>query len=165
MTKLGDIYQTNTRPIRFFQLVGFDETQLGSEVIAVLKGDAPSYPSDIELSRLIASGAEFFTHAMVAVGLKDGSWKKIASGPVVDAKKAIFKVAYYKDDLPDIEPYEADNYHSWVIWAISGKWKQIGSKIDKYPDAELGMVYPPEDILYRIEHGEYPGVPYYGQVR
>lgn len=167
MSKIGEIYQINgLEHKRYFQLVASDITQLNSDVIAVLsyKGDLPSKPAAKELNEVTSAGIEFFTHTTVNAGFKD-LWTKIGKAKVVDYKDALFKDIYIKDDFPDWEPYEKDHYHSWVIWQVGGKWKKIGAKIDRYPEAELGMVFSPNNIIYRIEHGQYPGVPYYGQVR
>jgi hypothetical protein len=168
VSKIGEIYRVDTlNPKRYFQLVASDMSQLNSDVIAVFaySGALPEKPTTDDLEHVLKSGVDFFTHTTVSAGPMQHLWSRIGKADPVNYKKALFKDVDYGDDLPDIEPYEADHYHRWVIWKVGKNWKQIGSKIEKYPEAELGMVYPPSDIVYRIEHGEYPGVSYYGQVR
>lgn len=164
MSRIGEVYRVKYKDyIRYFQFVAIDQTTLNSDVIAVFNHKSEN-SEDISLDKIVVSGVEFFTHTTINAGVKQKLWKKVGKTEVVDYSEALFKTAYYKDHLPDIEPFEANSYHSWVIWHVSGEWQHIGADIDKYPQAELGAVYPPEDIVYRIEHGRYDGVPYYGQV-
>lgn len=168
MSKTGEIYQLNAlSPKRYFQYVAKDETALHGDVIAVLnhRGDVSPKPSDEEIQELVNSGTEFFTHTTIEIGVKQGHWSKLGNSKPVDFSKALFKQAFYKDHLPDIEPSDADHYHSWVIWGVGEEWEHIGAEIEKYPQAERGAVFAPQSIVYRIENGKYPGDPYYGQER
>ena len=168
MHKMGGIYQfSSLNPTRYFQLVALDMTCLNSDVIAVFQPvDISEAVSDEErIQRILKTKVAFFTHSMVSIGAKQGEWSKIGTATPVSFKNTLFKDTFYKDDLPDIEPYEADHYHSWVIWHVGEEWQHIGAKVERYPQAELGHVFPPEDITYRVEHGKYFGTPHYGQVR
>ena len=166
---MGGIYEfSELNPKRYFQLVALDMTNLNSDVIAVFQPvDLPNTLSPEErIQQILQTKVEFFTHTMVPLGVKQGVWSKIGTATPVSFKDALFKDIFYKDGLlPDVEPYEADHYHSWVIWHVGGEQRKIGAKVERYPQAELGHVYPPEDIIHRVVHGKYLGVPYYGQVR
>lgn len=165
VSRVGEVYKVPyVDQNRYFQFVAIDQTQLNSDVVAVFK--LTSAPDEIvELDAITSSDIEFFTHTTVNAGVKQSLWEKIGSSDAVDSSGALFKEVYYENGLPDIEPFEADSYHSWIVWNINGEWQHIGADIDKYPNAELGAVFPPGSIVYRIEYGKYEGIPYYGQVR
>lgn len=166
MGKIGEVYRVNDlKPARYFQLVALDLTQLNSDVIAVFSSNNDLTDSTDEIDAIVHSGVEFFTHTTVSAGVSNKLWTKIGKTVVVNCDDALFKDIDYNDDFPDWEPYEKDYYHSWVIWRPNEEWRKIGDRLADYPNAELGAVYPPNDVVYRIEHGKYPGVPYYGQVR
>ena len=165
MSRVGEVYKVPyVDQNRYFQFVAIDQTQLNSDVIAVFKLESAS-DEVAGIDAITQSEIEFFTHTTVNAGINQSLWEKIGSSDVVDSSDALFKEVYYENGLPDIEPFEADSYHSWIIWSINGEWQHIGSEIDKYPNAELGAVFPPDSIVYRIKNGQYEGVPYYGQVR
>lgn len=166
MSKIGDIYVVkDNEHDRYFQLIAIDSTELNSDVIAIFKlktkGRASATPTDIT-----TSGIEFCVHTTVSAGVRQGLWKKIGTADVGEYSKVLFKgVKYPNDGLPDIESYEANSYHSWIVWHINGEWQQVGADIDRYKDAYLGGIYPPESVIYRIKHHRFEGPAFYGQVR
>ncbi len=164
MSKRGEIYEIPYKSIkRYFQLVAFDETQLNSDVIAVFNYRAkPDEKPSID--DIVDSGVEFFVHTTVNAGVRQELWHKIGKAEIVDYSEALFKEIYDEDGMPTVEP-DADSYHSWIIWHVNGDWQQIGDRVDEYPEAQLGSVYSPSSILYRIEIGRHYGAPYYGQVK
>lgn len=160
MSKIGDVYFIPTLR-RYFQLVAFDRTQLNSDVIAVF-----NYEGDTkEIESIVDSGVEFFTHTSVNPGVKQGLWRKVGKSDTVDYSKAQFKDAYFGDSPPEVESYEVDSYHSWVVWGVNEEWQHIGSNIKNYSNAELGHVFAPANIVSRIQNGRYPGPAYYGEYR
>ena len=76
--KIGSIYVVPLRSsgFAFFQHIGFDETQMGSEVICVFK---QHYPSDngVMLSEVIRGEVHFHAHTTIYFGLKLKLWKKV----------------------------------------------------------------------------------------
>lgn len=170
MSRKGEIYATESLTVpRYFQLVDYDATQLTSDVIAVFNSSEEldfntKNKKSESVDELMRGDIEFFAHTTVTAGVRRGLWRRVASGEPVDYANALFKdVSYPENGPPETESYEADSYDEWVVWHVNGPRKKIGSKIGDYPTAELGHIFPPEDIIYRIDHGRYPGPSYYGQ--
>lgn len=166
MSKIGEIYKIeyDDGTQRYFQLVAFDMTTLNSDVIAVFNKHS-NRQQDTTIEDIINSGVEFFTHTTVNAGIRQELWTKIGKSSIVDYKNALFKTTDHGTEPPEIESYEADSYHSWVIWHVNEEWQSIGGNIEQYPEAELGHVFAPDSIKYRILHGKYDGPSFYGQQR
>ncbi len=165
MSKQGEIYEIPYKSVkRYFQLVASDKTVRNSDVIAVFNFRAEVNDKPL-INDILNSGVEFFMHTTVDAGVTESLWYKIGKAEVVDYSKALFKDIYHENAEPKVEPYEVDSYPYWVVWHANGERTQIGADVDIYPEAELGLVHSPDEVVYRIEVGKYSDLPYYGQER
>jgi hypothetical protein len=160
--KSGDVFEFVDKDFkdRYVQLIGSDPKQLNSEVIAVSR--------EIELSHDIITVKEvdFCAHVDLKAGVDMNVWKKMQTGTLDKSLNPVFKDVF--DDNPSTAPlsYEQNHHDHWQVWSIHDtERKDVGSNIDEYPDAYMGLIYPPEDILYRIKNNRYPKPDYFGQIR
>jgi hypothetical protein len=159
MTKIGEIYKIDaTNEVRYFQYVARDNSQLGSDVIAVFnKTDSDNTDTKTLVDMLPQTGVDFFTHTTVLAGVKLKLWHKIGYSKVVANFNDAWFIGYDYTGVDDIQIYMWSNDHKWVAWQINKPFKRIGGDVHKYYGAEPGSAFAPRNIIYRIDHGEYEG--------
>lgn len=162
--RIGDIFEVKNgskNEYGYFQFCALDYYQLNSDVIAVFEG---RYSKPQELETVISKPVEFFTHTSVRYGVPE-FYIKVGKADVVDYSGAIFKIESNREKK---EPY-ADSTRHWQIWRIGDEDPKYVGKYKKVPpEAELGLVFWPGDIPYRIFNGKYywtNGTGYFGAER
>lgn len=133
----------------FFQYVEDDKTQLNSSVIKVFR---QIYEEDYlpDLERIVQDEVLFYAHTMLRVGLKQGIWEKVGN---VKQKE---ELEIYKFRLfEEINFSQITKSYSWYIWEINSPVLFIGELSNEYKVYELGFVFSPFNILYRVENGTY----------
>lgn len=151
--KIGNIFKVKLEDgtIRYFQYVGKDKSELNGDVIAIFKRTYPDTPVDPEI--IIDDEIECFMHTSVLAGIKLGVWEQYSSLPPQIAEKDIF----FRDSQ-DIGKYPRQHYvsHRWVIWAMNGERRYVGTLPEEYYNTDLGGIYAPKHVVYRLETGERP---------
>lgn len=163
-SRIGDIFEVrngNKNEYGYFQFCALDYYQLNSDVIAVFEG---RYSKPQEVETVISKPVEFFTHTSVRYGVPE-LWQKIGKAALVDYSSAIFKTSSNKEEN---EPFHKSTKH-WQIWRIGDEDPKYVGKYSKVPpEAELGLVFWPGRIPYRIFNGKYywtNGTGYFGAER
>jgi len=149
--RIGDIFEVRNvdkNEYGYFQFCALDYYQLNSDVIAVFEG---LYDKPQEVETVVSKPIEFFTHTSVRYGVPE-LWQKIGKAAIVDTNGVVFKGIEEKLE-DDIDKDYTDHWHIWRLG--EEKIKFIG-KLSKVPDnAEIGLIYPPDDIPNRIFNGKY----------
>jgi len=147
---IGDIFEVpledNSRG--YFQYIAIDDNQLRSDVIRVFsrrcsKSDEPKFAD------LVGGEVDFYAHCVIKAGVKYGFWQKVGHVDDVGPVDAVFRST--KDFGRDwIEVSER-----WEVWGIGQPPKYVGKLTDDLLSAEQGEVFPPYEIVHRMNHGRY----------
>jgi len=159
--KVGDIFSVSldSNNEKYFQFIANDSIQLNSNVIRVFKGEYSNNtrPTGQEI---IKGEVEFYAHCIINLGVKMGLWKKVDNNNDVGRFEICFKGTNDYGSKAGEEPVKVSN--RWYVWKINDKeFTKIGTLVDPYKKAEIGIVINPLSILNRIRTGkydfEYPG--------
>jgi hypothetical protein len=147
---IGDLFEVQLDPssVRFFQYIVDDATQLNSDVVRVFR---KTYSADepLDAPRVAAGEVDFYAHIFLRNGLKRGFWRKVghAQPPVV--VDALFR------DSEDYGNPKIKISKSWYVWKANCPFKDVGELTPKYQGAEIGVVVPPDSLIYRMRNGSY----------
>jgi len=153
-TKISDIFEIKTirNTKRYFQYVANDLYQLNSAVVRVFRREFPlEYVPVAE--EIVNDDMDFYTHILLKTGLKLEFWIKVGKHiNIGEPNKFLFKgtndYGFTKKPISD----------KWYVWYLGdNETKKIGYMTDKYRHAEYGGVFPPIEILERINKGKYRG--------
>jgi hypothetical protein len=150
-SRIGDIFEVRNgkkKEYRYFQFCALDYYQLNSDVIAVFEG-LYDKPQDVET--VVSKPVEFFTHTSVRYGVPE-FYTKVGKAELVDYSGAIFKIESNREK----KEADAESTKHWQIWLIGDEDPKYVGKYKKVPpEAELGLVFWPGDIPYRVFNGIY----------
>lgn len=154
-TKIGDLFSANLddKTKKYFQYVSNDLTQLNSDVIRVFKKEYP-VDTDPDLSEVVKGEIEFYAHCVTKLGVKLDYWKKVGN---IDDVGEIDKILFRNTDDYGSKPGEQIKVsYNWYVWKINDEdFKQVGKLKGENKEAEIGIVVPPDSIVYRMRTGEY----------
>jgi hypothetical protein len=142
----------------YFQLVGFDDSHMGAEVIRVFKVRHPqnTVPLWDELAR---SEVHFHAQTTIHFGLKLGLWCKVGFAAPVAGLDDLWFRASRDYGTPTIK-----RSHAWEIWRCSEPPLYVGTLPPDHLFDEIGVIFAPDRIVNRIETGNYQIVhPHPGQ--
>ena len=148
ITKIGDVFVAlidNTYKV-YFQYIVNDLEQLNSDVIRVFKkryskGEQPS------LLEIIKGEIDFYAHCVTNFGIKQGYWEKIGNiKELGDFSQVLF---CSKKEWPNKDIDE------WYIWQINKKRKYVGSLKNNKKKIYIGLIFVPQNIIYKIKNGHY----------
>jgi hypothetical protein len=148
--KIGDIFQVRIDPsaIRYFQYVADDMTQLGSNVVRIFRGSyAPDEPIDV--ARLTEGDIDFHAHVFLGIGLKKKLWHKVGHAPPPSDLDILFR------DTNDFGNPQITVSRNWHVWTINGRFQKVGELLPEHQQAEVGVIVPPDSLLYRMRNGRY----------
>jgi len=149
-TLVGDVFAVSlgTGKIGFFQYIARDLSQLNSHVVRVFKERRlEDEPVD---AREIALGAiDFHAHAFISVGIKQKFWQKVSRAEVVSGIDVVFR------NSRDYGRSKALVSNDWFIWRIDQPYVKVGALRSVYRDAEIGVVVPPDSLVYRMKNEVY----------
>ena len=153
MTHVGDIFCIeNNKHNYFMQFIAIDTSELNSATIRVFKR---KYPLDyvFNADEVVNDEVMFYAHTCLQPGLKQGIWTKIGkSENVGDLENVLFR------RTSDWTPEHLKSYR-WWIGGINKDYIMVGELTEEYKrKTHMGWVVPPNDIVEKIEYGEYKGV-------
>lgn len=147
---IGDVFEVrlDTLVVGFFQYVARDSSQLNSHVVRAFERqyketDVPS------VSQIVREKVDFYAHVFLSVGVKQKIWRKVASGNIIGEVDVLFR------DSNDYGKSKRKTSNDWYVWRIDGPYQQIGALRDDCRNAEIGVVVPPDSLVYRMRNGSY----------
>jgi len=159
VTKIGDIFSVEISETekKYFQLVAFDLTQLNSDVIRAFKETYPINEKD-DVSKIIEGDVQFYAHCVTNISVKMGFWKKVGKVKEVgQTNNILFRGSSDYGRYPRRKIISED----WYVWKINENTTKVGKLIDEYQKAEIGLVFSPDSIVYRMRTGEYDYMEFY----
>jgi hypothetical protein len=148
--RIGSIYsvEVDGDRVRYFWDVGTDQSQLGSALIVVFRC---SYPKSVapNFDEIVSDDVDFYCHATVLVGKKMGCWSKIGFRPVTRTFPMLFR------DSSDYGNPSVRVSERWHVWEPNQPFREVGRLTGDLKKAEIGVVFPPRDIVNRIRTGFY----------
>jgi hypothetical protein len=156
VTKTGDVFAVNIddKSTKFFQLIARDPRQLNSDVIRAFK-EVYSPDELPRIEEIVAGEVQFYSHCVVAWGVKLGLWEKIGKSPNVGRVDHILfcltsEYARTKGEAPIVRS------DKWYIWRIvDDEYTRVGKLEGENKKAEFGVVFNPYSIAHRIRTGEH----------
>jgi hypothetical protein len=150
-TKIGDVFlaRIDETHKRYLQYIISDLSQLNSDVIRTFK---KKYTMDAnpDLLEIVNDEIDFYAHCVTKAGIKEGIWEKVGNIPNIGTTDHIL----FKDKMDYTNPSITND---WWIWKINEEFIKVGKLKSEYKKAEFGLVFPPIDILYRLQTGKYSG--------
>lgn len=152
--KIGNIYEVKlAQGKKYFQYIADDELQLGSNVIRGFK-KLYSLDSLPDLNVVANDEVEFYAHCLIKVGQKLKVWLHVGNLSELGSLDIYFRDT---DDFGRKLNEEAVNVSDkWYIWKLGDKnHTRIGNLRDQFKNAEIGLVFPPQAISFRMEMGKH----------
>lgn len=146
----GDLFEVrlSDTDARYFQYVSDDSTQLGSQVVRVFR-ESRDVREPPDFRRIAAGIIDFHAHVFLRIGLKQGFWRKVGHAQASDDVDVLFR------DSTDYGKPEIKTSRSWYVWRINGEFEDVGELSPRYQRAEIGIVVPPDSLVFRIRYGKY----------
>jgi len=147
---VGDVFEVrmNDSTKRFFQYMANDETQLNSDVVRVFR-KAYGMNESPDLLSVTKGDVDFHAHVFLGIGIKQQFWKKVGHEQPPSDVDVLFRDTNDYGD-PDIKVSK-----NWYVWRVNGPFKDVGELRPRYEEAEIGVVVPPDSLLYRMRNGQY----------
>lgn len=148
--KVGDIYRVvlDSERERYFQHVGNDSTQLGSDLIKVFSVSNP-IDQKLDWNDLASGSFDFCVHVSIALGLKLGCWQRAGNATVSGDTDVMFRQSEDYGN-PTVRVSKR-----WGVWKPNGPVKWIGPLTEHYRCLEIGIVVNPHAIVHRLKTGKY----------
>lgn len=158
VTKIGDIFSVKISKTekKYFQLIAFDLTQLNSDVIRSFK-EIYSIDEKPDLLKILAGEVQFYAHCVTNIGVKMGYWDKV--GNVKDVGEIVSIIFRGSSDYGRY-PGQRIISEDWYVWKLNKDTIKVGILKGEYQKAEIGLVFSPDTIVYRMRTGVYD-MPYY----
>jgi hypothetical protein len=147
---VGDVFEVRLDALtkRFFQYVADDSTQLNSHVVRVFR-KAYDVNTSPELRIVIAGEVDFHAHVLLGIGIKQQLWQRVGHAPPPSDLDVLFR------DTNDYGNPSISVSTNWHVWKVNGPFERVGALRPKYDRAEVGVVVPPDSLLYRMRNGRY----------
>lgn len=147
---LGDVYcvTINAAQKGYFQYVADDSTQLHSNVVQVFRARyliAEQPP----LSEVAQSATEFFSHVILKIGLRNKYWEYVGNTAFSPPVNVLFR------NSGDYGNPKVLSSSDWWVWKIGNPAKRIGVLKGDHRNAYIGLVVPPDSLVYRMRNGTY----------
>ncbi len=153
IVKPGNIYKVvlENGVVRFFQFIGKDRTELNSDVIKIFARHYNSSDNP-NVETILHDDTECYMHTIVKVGIKLGYWEKFCSA------KAIIEAPIFFRTSQDVGLFPKQHFisHRWVVWEMNGEWCEVGDLPVSHYKTDLGTVFAPFGVIYRLQTGENP---------
>lgn len=149
-SRIGDLYEVrlDDSAVRYFQCVTEDETQLNSDVVRVFKNTYEAGAA-VDANDVVVDEISFHAHVFVAIGLKEGAWRYAGYAQPPKSIDVLFR------DSDDYGNPEVAVSRNWFVWKPNCRAKSVGKLSSKFQRAEIGVVVPPDSLIYRMRHGAY----------
>ncbi|HQR71317.1 MAG TPA: hypothetical protein PLE54_11975 [Burkholderiaceae bacterium] len=147
---IGDVFEVQLDPgnVRFFQYLADDATQLGSQVVRVFR-ETYRAGEPFDAQRVTAGEVDFYAHVFVRNGLKQGLWRKVGHSRPPTASNVLFR------DSDDYGKPAIKVSKNWYVWRVNCPFEVVGVLAPKHQRAEVGVVVPPDSLIYRMRNGNY----------
>jgi hypothetical protein len=147
---IGDVFEArvDSSAKRFFQYVGRDATQLDSHVVRVFRTvyDASESPS---LRLVVADDIDFHAHVLLGLGIKQQAWIKVGHEASPRDVDVLFR------DTNDFGNPAVAVSGDWFVWRVNKPAERVGKLGQRYREAEIGVVVPPDSLIHRMRSGRY----------
>lgn len=153
-TKIGDVFsvQIDDRNKRYIQYIISDLSQLNSDVIRAFR-KVYSLEMNPDLSEIVSDEVDFYAHCVTKAGIKRGFWEKVGNiSDIGNTQLIIFR------NSRDYGNPKIKVSNDWLIWKINEPFISVGKLDGVNRNADIGVVFTPNDILYRLKTGQYGGV-------
>ena len=107
------------------------------------KGDVPG------VNQVVHGAVDFHAHVFLSVGVTLNFWHKLSRA---EAKGGIDVIFRNSSDYGKSKDKFSNN---WFVWRIDGPYTKVGSLRGLYRNAEIGVVVPPDSLVYRMNNGVY----------
>jgi hypothetical protein len=147
---VGDVFAVSlgAKTTGFFQYVARDSSQLNSHVVRVFKERrVENEPADT--SQIARGEIDFHAHVFLNLGVKQQLWRKVARADVRGSVDVVFR------NSSDYGKSKKALSNEWFIWRINEPYVKLGALPRAYRDAEVGVVVPPDSLIYRMNNGFY----------
>jgi hypothetical protein len=148
---IGDLFevQIDSANARVFQYISNDSTQLHSDVVRVFR-EAYTLGEPMDVRRILEGEIDFHAHVLLMIGLKQKIWRKIGHAePPGDLTTVLFR------DSGDYGNPKIRVSKNWYVWKINSESDHVGVLSERYQGAEIGVVVPPNSLVYRMRNGKY----------
>lgn len=154
-TKIGDIYRVHLENsvVRFMHSIAKDDSELHSDVLRIFRRHyGPDENPSIDT--ILNDEVECYMHTYARYGLKWNIWEKYGYR-LVD-KEQLGPIWFRASQDVGKYPLQQIVSKNWVVWSINGPRVYVGKLPEEFHSADLGGVYAPEHIVYRLKTGEPP---------
>jgi|ERR1051326_5147081 hypothetical protein len=143
----GDIFEVPLQNGRkqFFQYVLKNLNQLGGNLIRAFDYECEVEKS-VDTKELIKKPIKFYTHTMLLVGLKLGTWNKIGSEPI----EKNFEMPTFRG-TDDVYSMTKKSYKWYIEKGDKITW--IGELKDEFKHLPTDGVNPPHLVVRQLETG------------
>lgn len=147
---VGDIFEVplDSASVRFIQYIADDTTQLNSQVVRVFR-ECYAAGQVLDVGKIAAGEVDFYAHVLLRIGVRQKIWRKVGRAVVPSVVEVLFR------NSDDYGNPSVTVSRSWYVWNINGPFEFVGELTSKYQGAEIGVVVPPDSLLYRIRNGRY----------
>jgi hypothetical protein len=147
---IGDVFEVQlaATAVGFFQYVARDSSQLNSHVVRVFKGRFREDEAH-DVSQVVRGDVDFYAHVFLSVGAKQNFWRKVVRADVVGEVDVLFR------NSSDYGKSKRKTSNNWFVWRINSPYVHVGALSDHYRNAEVGVVVPPDSLVYRMNNGIY----------
>jgi hypothetical protein len=145
--RLGDVFEvaSETGDHYYFQWIAIDENQLRSDVIRVFAARPPIN----DLQELDSGDVMFYAHCVIKVGIRLGYWKKRGNLAYPSEVDVVFRSSC------DFGRKEIEISERWDVWRLNEPRVFVGKLPTELCSAEPGEVFPPAEIIFRMQNGRY----------
>ena len=149
--KPGDVYEVplNDNKKGYFQYLMLDPADLNSEVIRVFKRRY-NIDQEVSLERVVTDSVDFYAHTTIPAGIRQGIYSRVGR---VDLDKDL-EPPSFREDRSVENHYPGRVSNEWYIWKVGEEAMRIGSLAPEYKTLNRGGVFPPSDVVYRMNTGE-----------
>ena len=151
VTRIGDVFcvEIDKEYKCYFQYVANDMTQLNSSVIRVFRRH---YPMDYvpDLDEIVTDEVHFYAHTILYGGIYYGIWYKVGKhADLGDTENIMFRL------FSEGSYAHLTKSYKWYCWYINKEHFDIGEMKPEYKNADIGWVFPYEEIVSKIKTDKY----------
>ena len=150
----------NSNYKRYFQFIGRDLYCLNTDVIRVFKN---MYCMDYhpQIEEITNDDVDFYTHTSISAGIKQDLWYIVGKSNNIGNPK---NVGFYAPHNPLCFPITPKST-PWEVWTLGCEQQKVERlKSEHLQNYHYGYAFAPTNVLYRMEHGVYKGLPQIDEV-
>lgn len=146
----GDIYEIpiDDKTKAYMQFLMLDATQFNGDVMRVFEKKYPIH-EDVDLGEVAKGKVAFHVYVYVKYGVKFGLFMKVGN-----VELGAFDPPSFRSDK-SMEPYYPGYVSDeWYVWRAGEEDRKIGKLTPEYKKLDVGGIFPPADVIYRLKHGK-----------